>query len=204
MDDHKGKALELHMAGKSYAEIAAALGTSKTTAYTWVKEAEKDSAVNVQTVNDANSRPFGTFRTPNAANFSNIRSESSGTSKVKVKEPGYVAEQRQRIAELEAQTQHLAEQLSDSKRKQIERLKRKFQTTQEFITQNDGEIWSVDELYQTAAELESLRDDMIDSDSNMQVWVESHIHPLIELLEEAAESLTDEDLDEGEVFFYED
>jgi predicted transcriptional regulator len=204
MDNHKGKALELHMAGKSYAEIATALGTSKTTAYTWVKEAEKDSAVNVQLVNDANIQSFGTFRTPNTANLSNIRSEAGGTSKVKIKEPGYVAEQRQRIAELEAQTQHLAEQLSNSKRKQIERLKRKFQTTQEFITQNNGEVWSVDELYQTAAELENLSDDMNDIDSNMQVWVESHIHPLIELLEEAAESLTDGDLDEGEVFFYED
>jgi predicted transcriptional regulator len=204
MIEHKSRALELHRAGASYSEIAAALGTSKTTAYTWVKDAEKDSAVNVQSVNDAKIQSFGTLRTQNTANLSNIRSEAGGISKVKIKEPGYLAEQRQRIAELEAQTQHLAEQLSDSKRKQIERLKRKFQKTQEFITQNNGEVWSVDELYQTAAELENLSDDMNDTDSNIQVWVESHIHPLIELLEEAAESLTDGDLDEGEVFFYED
>jgi hypothetical protein len=204
MTNLKEKALELHRNGKSYAEIAAALGTSKTTAFSWVKDAEKDSAVNVQSVNDAKIQSFGTLRTQSTANLSNIRSEAGGISKVKIKEPAYLAEQRQRIAELEAQTQHLAEQLSDSKRKQIERLKRKFQKTQEFITQNNGEVWSVDELYQTAAELENLSDDMNDTDSNIQVWVESHIHPLIELLEEAAESLTDGDLDEGEVFFYED
>jgi hypothetical protein len=84
------------------------------------------------------------------------------------------------------------------------RLKRRFYKTKEFITQNDGEIWTVEDLYQTAAELENIRDEMVDSDSNIESWVDSQINPLIELLVDAAESLIDEGLDEGEVYFTED
>jgi transcriptional regulator len=117
MTNQKAKALELHRAGASYSEIAAALGTSKTTAFSWVKEAEKESLSNVQSFNVQNNR---TFKTPNTNSYSNFRSETGGAIKVKVKEPNYVVEQRKRIADLEAQTQVLAKQLIDHASKHIE------------------------------------------------------------------------------------
>jgi transcriptional regulator with PAS, ATPase and Fis domain len=209
MTNQKAKALELHREGKSYSEIATSLGISKTTAYTWVKEVERDAVQNDSNSNPTVNRPFGTFQTSRTAQFANngalteSRSEISNNGRVKVKEPAYVAEQRQRIAELEATTKSLSEQLYETKLKQIAQLKRKVQHVQELLTESDGEVWSLDELYQNASDLEILRDDIIDIDANMQVWVDSHITPMIELLEMAAESLEDENLEEGEVYFYE-
>jgi transposase-like protein len=204
MTNLKEKALEMHRNGKSYAEIASALGISKSSAFTWVKDADKTAIPNDRNTNVPHERTFGTPNSGSFTHFSDSRSELTPNTKVKVKEPGYVLEQRQRIAELEARTAQLSAQLMETKQKQINQLKRKFQNIQDLVIDNDGEVWSVDELFETASKLENLMGDILDLDPNTQEWVNVSVIPLIQLLEERAESLTDEDLDEGEVYFYED
>jgi transposase-like protein len=204
MTNLKEKALELHRNGKSYAEIASALGISKTSAFTWVKDADKTTIPNDHSTNVQHERTFGTPNSAFNTHFSDSRSELTPNTKVKVKEPGYVLDHQQRIAELEARTAELSAQLLETKQKQIDQLKRKFQKIQELVIDNNGEVWSVDELFETASKLENLMGDILDLDPNTKDWVNASVIPLIQLLEEAAESLTDENLDEGEVCFYED
>lgn len=210
MDPNKKRAFELHQEGKSFSEIGEVLNIAKTTAHGWVKEVELNERYSKRYPNAPDVRSsssFGTYGTqnaPNQARNETERSTSARHGKVRVKEPAYIAEQRGKIVELEERTSQLTSQLITTRRKQIEQLKRRFKKVHALMVDNDGEIWTIDELTDCAEDLESIREDMLDIDPDESEWIEFNLSPLLLLLNEASESLTDEDMDEGEIFFFED
>lgn len=196
MDPQKKRAYELYQQGKSFSEIGEALHISKSTAHGWIKEIEVNER-HFKRISNApdvrSSSSFGTFRTPNPLK-----------GKVRVKEPSYIAEQRGKIVELEERTQQLTSQLLATRKKQVEQLKRRFKKVHSLMVDNEGELWTIDELTDCAEELESIREDLLDIDPDESEWIETNLNTLLLRLNEASQSLTDEDMEEGEIFFFED
>lgn len=208
MDPKKQHAYDLYQSGMSYSDIADHLGIAKATAHAWVKEIEHaeqhgSSSSNSNVVRSPNA--FDSFGSPKKPGISPNNAERSRASgKVRVKEPAYVIEQKARLAELEERTRNLSSQLNASRQKQSDQLHRRFEKVRQTMRDNDGEIWSLDELDDFREDLESIREDLLDLDESEILWIRDHLDPLIVLLQEAASSLEEEDMDQGEIFFFEE
>lgn len=208
MDAKKQHAFDLYNSGMSYADIAQQLNIAKATAHAWVKEIEQSEQLRSYSSTPnvvRSSNGFDSFGNPQIPSHSpKIAERSRTTGKVRVKEPAYVIEQKARLAELEERTRNLTSQLHASRQKQSEQLHRRCDKIRQIMKSNDGEVWSLDELDDCREQLESIREDLIDLDESEIHWIIDHLDPLIELLQEAVNTLEEDGLEDGEVYFFED
>lgn len=123
--------------------------------------------------------------------------------KPRVKEPAHYTEQRQKIDELTSLTEQMSREIQSIQHKQIERERLRIQRQIDQVLENDGETWSVDDLYETESELSVLREELLSIDSDQLNWLEDTLDPIREALLDAAEQLEEDGLDEGEVWFTE-
>jgi transposase len=184
MDTNKQTAYTMHAAGKSYSEIAEELNTSKTTAFAWVKEVQMSKRGDSHSQQASHSNPVNRM-------------------KPRVKEPAHYTEQRQKIDELTSLTEQMSREIQSIQHKQIERERLRIQRQIDLVLENDGEIWSVDELYETESDLAVLREELLSIDAEQENWLEDTLDPIREALMDAAEQLEEDGLDEGEVWFTE-
>lgn len=207
MDTSKNKALELHERGYSYSEIAEELAISKSTAHAWVKDAmlneqeqrEQDSSVHEYTFDS-----FETANTDKFERFSNERSTQSIKGNVRVKEPSYVTELQEKLRFLESVVQSLKSHVSKIDLLLIDNLKKSCTNVYKTMRENQGEIWSLDELYAFVNQLEANKNSMLSIDDSSEDWIVNRLEPLLQILYEAIQGLIDEDLDEGELQFFND
>jgi transposase len=184
MDTNKQTAYTMHAAGKSYSEIAEELNTSKTTAFAWVKEVRMSKRGETSSPRTTHSNP-------------------TNRMKPRVKEPAHYIEQRQKIDELTSLTEQMSRELHSIQQKQIERERMRIQRLIDQVLENDGEIWSIDDLYETESELSVLREELLSIDVGQANWLEDTLDPIREALLEAAEQFEEDGLDECEVWFTE-
>ncbi len=184
MDMNKQTAYTMHAAGKSYSEIAEELNTSKTTAFAWVKEVRMSKRGDSHSQHASHSNPVNRM-------------------KPRVKEPAHYTEQRQKIDELTSLTEQMSREIQSIQHKQIERERLRIQRQIDQVLENDGETWSVDDLYETESELSVLREELLSIDDGQENWLEDTLDPIREALLDAAEQLEEDGLDEGEIWFTE-
>lgn len=208
MDPKRQQAYDLYQSGMSYGKIAKHLNISRSTAHNHVKEVEHAEQLRSSgsDSNDVRSPSvFDSFGTPRTASISQESTERVPVSgKVRVKIPAYVIEQKARLAELEERTHHLSTQLHATRQKQSEQLHRRCEKVRQTMEDNDGDVWTLDELDDCREQLESIREDLLGLDESEIHWIHDHLDPLIELLHDASGSLEEEDMDEGEIFFFEE
>lgn len=97
----------------------------------------------------------------------------------------------------------MSREIHSIQQKQIERERLRIQRQIDQVLENDGETWTVDELYETESELSVLREEFLSIDDSQETWLEDTLDPIRESLLEAAEQLEEDGLDEGEVWFTE-
>lgn len=205
MDALKQSALEMHERGSSYSEIAEEMAISKSTAYAWVKEAKLLDTSHSETREYSDERafePFETARTPHTERFPNERSGQPIKGNVRVKEPSYVTELQERVAFLEKSLHSFTSHIKKIDLLLITSLKSSCTNVYETMKENEGEVWTIDELYDLSGKLESTRQSILSIDQNADEWISIQIDPLLRILHEATQSLIDEDMDEGELYFF--
>jgi uncharacterized protein YjcR len=200
--EKKIKASELHRQGASYSEIAYALGISKSTAHSWVNENGTLSRTNEQNerTNEQNT-PQKTMKTMDNFKYDMQKSQITPRSQVRLKEPQFVAEQRNKISKLEALTAQLKEQIAEQKTNELNKLKKRVNEIRKYVVENNGEHWYLDEFQTLVSELSEIADEIIHIDPPSQDWIQVNIGNLVEVIKDAIQCLEDEGTDSGYIEF---